>query len=288
MKKDCIKFKAWLEKKDNFRAYICYESNMDIVNHDKWWIGIRIHISNTLQGMANLRKPRKSERFIYSGNKIASHVEAVGTCSLILSNGFTLPLEKTFYVPKFARYMISFCRLVLFDSAFSIFKKYKVIVYGTLSDKCIMNEDFFTLWHRRFGHISIERIKRLVKEGVLSTLDFTDFDTCSSCIKGKQTNKHKVGAKRSYGYICCPDMNANDPKYFIPFIDDYSRYMFLYLLRSKDEALDVFKLFKAGVENQCGKRIKIVRSDRGGEYYGRYTENEQAPGPYSILDIDNF
>ena len=56
--------------------------------------------------------------------------------------------------------------------------------------------------------------------------------------------------------------------------------MYLYLLRSKDEALGAFKVFKDDVENQCGKHIKIVRSDRGGEYYGKYTENGQAPGAF--------
>jgi len=54
--------------------------------------------------------------------------------------------------------------------------------------------------------------------------------------------------------------------------------MYLYLLHSKDEALEAFKVFKVEVEKQCGKKIKIVRFDRGGEYYGRYTENGQAPG----------
>ena len=73
-------------------------------------------------------------------------------------------------------------------------------------------------------------------------------------------------------------MDTSSPKYFITFIDDYSRYMYLYLLRTKDEALDAFKIFKAEVEKHCGKQIKIVRSDRGGKYYGRYTENGQAPG----------
>ena len=48
----------------------------------------------------------------------------------------------------------------------------------------------------------------------------------------------------------------------------------------KKEALDAFKVFKAKVEKQCGKQIKIVRSDRGGEYYGRYMEAGQAPGPF--------
>ena len=47
------------------------------------------------------------------------------------------------------------------------------------------------LWHRRLGHISIERMKKLDNDGVLSTLDFADFETCVNCIKGKQTNKSK-------------------------------------------------------------------------------------------------
>ena len=51
--------------------------------------------------------------------------------------------------------------------------------------------------------------------------------------------------------------------------------MYLYLFRNKSEALDVFLIFKPEVEKQCGKQIKIVRSDRSGEYYGRYTETGQ-------------
>lgn len=45
--------------------------------------------------------------------------------------------------------------------------------------------------------------------------------------------------------------------------------------------MDAFKVFKAEVENQCGKQIKIVRSNWGGEYYGRYTKSGQAPGPFA-------
>ena len=56
--------------------------------------------------------------------------------------------------------------------------------------------------------------------------------------------------------------------------------MYLYILHNKNEALDVFKVFKAEVEKQCGKQIKIVRSDRGGEYCGRYLEDGQAHGPF--------
>ena len=82
-------------------------------------------------------------------------------------------------------------------------------------------------------------------------------------------------------------MDANSPKYFITFIDDYSLYMYLYLLRLKDEALDAFKVFKAEVENQCEKHINIVRSYRGGEYYGKCTKNVQAPGAFAKFLQEN-
>ncbi|KAL6315681.1 hypothetical protein AAG906_005772 [Vitis piasezkii] len=152
----------------------------------------------------------------------------------------------------------------------------------TGTKQCVMNEDSSMLWHRRLGHISMQRIKRLVNDGVLNTLDFTDFDTCVDCIKGKHTNKSKKGAKRStdilkiiHSDICCPDMDVYGLKYFISFIDDYSRYLYIHILHNKNEAPDAFKVFKAEVEKQCGKQIKIVRTDKCGEYYGRYTEDGQ-------------
>ena len=57
--------------------------------------------------------------------------------------------------------------------------------------------------------------------------------------------------------------------------------MYLYLLYDKAEALDDFKTYKAEVEKQRENKIKIIRSDRGGEYYGRYTEKGQMLGPFA-------
>ena len=51
---------------------------------------------------------------------------------------------------------------------------------------------------------------------------------------------------------------------FITFIDDYSRYGYIYLIKERLEMLDKFKIFKAEVENQHNLKIKLVRSDRGG------------------------
>ena len=179
MKKDCSKFKILLDKKCTQFSFVCYESNMVNVNHNTWWIdyGSTIHVSNTLQGMQNLRKPVGSEQCIYSGSKMSSRVEAIGTYNLVLSSGFILELEKTFYVPSFSRNLISISRLVplgfsfnFTDSGFSLSNKSKVIGYGALSDslfhiqlhndvtynsmhvtaglkRYVMNEESSMLWH---------------------------------------------------------------------------------------------------------------------------------------------
>ena len=65
------------------------------------------------------------------------------------------------------------------------------------------------------------------------------------------------------------------------FIDDFSRYGYVYLISHKSEALERFKIFKTKVEKQLGKVIKIVRSDRGGEYYGQHGDLGQCLGPFA-------
>ena len=67
--------------------------------------------------------------------------------------------------------------------------------------------------------------------------------------------------------------NAN--KYFITFIDDCIKYCYVYLLKSKNEVWDKYIPYKNEVENQLSKKIKVVWSDRGGEYespFGGYCE----------------
>lgn len=64
-----------------------------------------------------------SEQSILSGNKMGSHVEAIGTCYLALSSGFVLKLEKTFYVPSFSRNLISISRLVPFGYSLNFSEK---------------------------------------------------------------------------------------------------------------------------------------------------------------------
>ena len=155
----------------------------------------------------------------------------------------------------------------------------------------LTNENSAALWHKRLGHISRRRMERLVSDEILNPLDFTDFDVCVNCIMGKQTNMRRFEANRTLDVlelihtdICgpFPTVSWNGQQYFITFIDDFSRYGYIYLIHEKSQSLDVFKKYKAEVENQLSKRIKTVRFDRGGEYYGRYdVSGEQRPGPFA-------
>ena len=55
-------------------------------------------------------------------------------------------------------------------------------------------------------------------------------------------------------------------EYFITFMDDYPKFGYVYLMHRKFDAYDKFIEFKAGLENQLGKHIKTLQSDRGSEY----------------------
>ena len=55
-------------------------------------------------------------------------------------------------------------------------------------------------------------------------------------------------------------------RYFPTFTDDLSRYEYIYLMKHKSETFEKFKEFQSEVENHHNKKIKFLRSDRGGEY----------------------
>ncbi|RVW63029.1 Retrovirus-related Pol polyprotein from transposon TNT 1-94 [Vitis vinifera] len=272
--------------------------------------------------MENSLKPKESEKFLYMGNRLKVEVVAVGTYRLLLETGHRMDLLNTFYVPSISRNLVSLSKLdatgysVLFSSGqLSLMLNSVTVGSGILCDglykislnhefaqalitlhsnvgskRGLINENSSILWHRRLGHISRERIERLVKEGILQNLDFTDFHVCVDCIKGKQTKHTKKGATRSnelleiiHTDICGPLSVPcfTGEKYFITFIDDLSRYGYVYLMHEKSQAIDIFEMFITEVERQLDKKIKIVRSDRGGEYYGRYDESGQNPGPFA-------
>ena len=231
MKKDCSKRRAWFEKKGMKLSFVCYESNLAEVPSNTWWIdsGATTHISNSMQGYLTTRKSEESEQFVYMGNRLKVKAVAVGTYRLHLETGHQMDLMNTFYVPSISRNLVSLSKLdisgysvlfscgklnlmfnsimvgsgILCDGLYKIalnheFEQSLVTLHSNIGLKRgLIKENSSILWHRRLGHISKERIERLVKNGILDNLDFTDFQLCVDCIKGKQTKHNKKGATRS-------------------------------------------------------------------------------------------
>ena len=113
-------------------------------------------------------------------------------------------------------------------------------------------------WHLRLGHIGLERIKRLVKEGPLESLQVGSFPTCESCLEGKLT-KRPFTAKGTRATEClqlihsdvCGPFNIQARggyDYFVTFTDDFSRFGQIYLMRHKSDTFEKFKEYKALVE----------------------------------------
>jgi hypothetical protein len=142
-----------------------------------------------------------------------------------------------------------------------------------------------------------EGIERLIKDDILIPLDFSNLDYCIDCINGKYAKQVKKGeAKRSVWFLEIIHTDICGPfpiKYvdgfdsFITFTDNFLCYGYIYPIKERSEALDKFKIFKGEVENQHNIKIKLVRSNHGGEYYGRHTPYGQVPRPFARFLQEN-
>lgn len=75
--------------------------------------------------------------------------------------------------------------------------------------------------------------------------------------------------------VCGPieEESLGGNRYFLSFVDEHSRMMWVYLIKTKSEVLNVFKKFKAEVEKESGKVLKILKTDGGGEYTSQLFES---------------
>ena len=148
------------------------------------------------------------------------------------------------------------------------------------------NSDMSVVWHKRFGHYNFDSLKllhdRCMIEGMPAISECAHL--CEGCELGKHhrvsfpratANRAKSRLELVHSDICGPIRTAflNNNFYFILFIDDHSRMIWVQFLENKSQALSKFKSFKSMVETQSGQRIKVLRTDNGGEYTSRDFQN---------------
>ncbi|KAJ9567261.1 hypothetical protein OSB04_003227 [Centaurea solstitialis] len=239
-----------------------------ITSYESWVLdtGSGNHICNHLQGFNRRETLRKDRSNLRVGEGTMLVAEAVGSYSLSLPSGLVLELENS--TLSNGLYVLN---LQENKEVYHISKRSKEI------------EDQTYLWHCRLGHINKKRIETLQKGGLLGSFDFKPFDNCESCLFGKMTkqpfNKDNERASEMLGIIhtdvCGPFSHVarGGYRYFITFTDDFSRYGYVYLIRHKSEAFERFKEFQYEVQNQLDRKIKFLRSDRGGEYLSQEFDN---------------
>nr|GFA12496.1 retrotransposon protein, putative, Ty1-copia subclass [Tanacetum cinerariifolium] len=157
-----------------------------------------------------------------------------------------------------------------------LFKTYKETEHGHE----VMMGDNHTLKVIGSGNVEIEFTsrKKLTLMNVLYVSNIrknlvSGFKLCKSGVKAviesDKVDRQSEMLELVHSDIC--ELNGHltrgGNRYFITFIDDFSRYTYVYLLKSKDHAFETFKIYKAEVENQRGKKIQTLRGDRGGEYF---------------------
>ena len=138
------------------------------------------------------------------------------------------------------------------------------------------------LWHRRLGHLNVRSVRFLesMVSGMTLEKDEPSLPFCEGCVEGKQHRAPfpKDGGTRAtkpleivHSDVCGPmrTTSIGGSRYFVTFIDDFTRRVWLYPLKTKGECLEKFKEFKALAETQSEHKIKAFRSDNGGEFISK-------------------
>uniref|UniRef100_A0A2N9IB18 CCHC-type domain-containing protein n=1 Tax=Fagus sylvatica TaxID=28930 RepID=A0A2N9IB18_FAGSY len=234
------------------------------------------------------------------GNDATCTIIGMGTIKIKMSDGVVRTLEEVRHIPDMRKNLIS---LGILDSKGYSYKSengimkvskgamvvmtgqkissnvYKLLgntILGGVAAVAESEDDDTLLWHMRLGHMSERGMRELHKRNLLTGIKSCKLDFCKYCIMGKQcrvrfkTATHKTKGILDYvhsdiwGPVRTPSKGG--AQYFMSFIDDYSRKAWVYFLKNKSEAFAKFKIWKAEVENQTGRKIKCLRTDNGTEY----------------------
>ena len=123
------------------------------------------------------------------------------------------------------------------------------------------------------------------RESLVTGADLADVSVgiCEPCIKGKMAHRpyKATGSIKICGVselvhtdVCSPMQNQSigGSKYFMRFIDDYSRFVHVYFIKNKSDVFSVFQEYQALVTNQTGQTIGTLQSHHGGEYISEQLE----------------
>ncbi|CAM8956477.1 unnamed protein product [Rhodiola kirilowii] len=233
---------------------------------------------------------------LHMGNESTAPILGQGTVVLEFSSGKTLELLNVLHVPLIRKNLVSGSLLNKFGFK-QVYESDKYVqskcgMFVGFGDFCngmfmlnvnkVVNSvymtctsDDSTLWHARLRYVHYQRMNYMSMEGLIPKVDM-NVDRCTTCMLTKITRLPFKSISRTSNLLELVHSDLGDlhstpslgnKKYYLTFIDDCSRYCYVYFLHAKDEeVVDKFKVFKAEVE-LIHTLIKRLRTDRGGEYY---------------------
>ncbi|XP_075111787.1 uncharacterized protein LOC142181966 [Nicotiana tabacum] len=187
------------KKSGNLLAFVCFETSLVHVSLNSWWLdsGATVHVTNDLQDLVSRRKPKEDETSVVVGNGLKA--KKLVSVSLLDKAGYSFQQSNGIIKISYDSHAVAdaflsdgLYRLNVLNETFSA-----IHVENIAHKRSAMSKTSYLLWHRRLGHISKERIERLVKENILPVLDPKDFETCVDCVKGKMTKVKRKGSTRS-------------------------------------------------------------------------------------------
>ena len=270
----------------------------------RWIIdsGATSHMCNDKMLITNLVK---QDRDVILGDGHLVKAKGSGTVTLEVDRSDnvekTCTLREVLYVPDLSHNLLSVCKAtkagktVKFSDAGCeiVDKKQRLIATGSRKgslyfldcSECqhanvagsLSQEE---LWHKRYGHLGIQNLKKLVSENMVVGMNSKltqDIGVCEPCAEGKNHRKkfQDEGGKRAKDVLdlvhsdVCGKMSTRSLsgcEYFMTIIDDKTRYTWVYVLKHKGEVFKKFLEWKALAENSTGRKLKTWRTDNGGEY----------------------
>jgi transposase InsO family protein len=261
------------------------------------WIldsGASFHSSPSREIFLNFRSGNFGK--VYLADNKALEITGRGDVTIQTSEGGKWKLQDVRYIPNLKKNLISVGQLdsagyktVFGESSWKIVKGAMVIARGTKSGTLYTTSESrnvvavtdstsrSSLWHCRLGHMSQKGMQKLAQKGYLQDLKSVDLELCESCVLGKQKRvsftKLSRDPKAERLELVHTDVWGPSPvsslggsKYYVTFIDDFSRKVWVYFLKHKSDVFSIFKRWKTEVETETGLKIKCLRSDNGGEY----------------------
>ncbi|CAD6257719.1 unnamed protein product [Miscanthus lutarioriparius] len=155
-------------------------------------------------------------------------------------------------------------------------------IYGHwVRDFCLLaqSDDESWRWHARFGHLNFRALHDLGAKNMVEGMPTVKRveKVCDGCALGKQhrtpfpqvsSYRTKKGLELVHADLCghITPKTLGGSSYFLLVVDDHNRYMWVEMLKTKDQALDCFKKIKLRAEMESGGKLKALRTYRGGEF----------------------